>query len=179
MQAIGDQPIRNNSSSAARITARVLECLAKASIKYNSFIMLPVEIIAAIAILLSNIIWCHWAGRAPFEVPACNPLSIICLMSCHLWCLISYHLWCFISCHLWCVSLPPHITSVSMGNAPAASAAQRWYRCFETMRQLPRQLNNIVDASERLLNQLYNSGELLLYNSGDTTAVLKHWALVY
>ena len=66
-----------------------------------------------------------------------------------------------------------------MVNAPAASAAQRWYRCFETMRQLPRQLNDIVDASERLLNQLYNSGELLLYNSGDTTAVLKHWALVY
>ena len=68
-----------------------------------------------------------------------------------------------------------------MGNAPAASAAQRWYRCFETMRQLPRQLNDIVDASERLLNQLYNSGELqvLLHNSGDTTAVLKHWALVY
>ena len=66
-----------------------------------------------------------------------------------------------------------------MGNAPAASAAQRWYRCFETMRQLPRHLNDIVDASERLLNQLYNSGELLLYNSGDATAVLKHWALVY
>ena len=30
MQAISDQPIRNNSSSAARVTARVLECLAKA-----------------------------------------------------------------------------------------------------------------------------------------------------
>ena len=128
MQAIGDQPIRNNSSSAARITARVLECLAKASIKWslNGYFQTLYGVI----------------GLGELRLRCLHAILSVSSASCRVISDASYHIISDVSYHV--------ISDVC--RCLLMSRRFRW-----AMHQLPRQLNDGIVASKRCASCLCSS----------------------
>ena len=134
MQAIGDQPIRNNSSSAARITARVLECLAKASIKWslNGYFQI-------VSLGWESSVWGACMQSSQYHLP-----HVVSSLMPHIIPSLMFHIMSSLMCvaasshHVGfdgqCTSCLGSSTMVSLlrNDAPAASAAQRYCRCFGT-----------------------------------------------
>ena len=142
MQAIGDQPIRNNSSSAARITARVLECLAKASIKYNSFIMLPCQLRLLLRLQFYFQTLYGVIGLGELRLRCLHAILSVSSASCRVISDASYHTISDVSYHV--------ISDVC--RCLLISRRFRW-----AMHQLPRQLNDGIVASKRCASCLGSS----------------------
>ena len=135
MQAIGDQPIRNNSSSAARVTARVLECLAKAPSWDCNFTFKHYMV----SLGWESSVWGACMQSSQYHLP-----HVVSSLMPHIISSLMFHIMSSLMCvaassyHVGfdgqCTSCLGSSTMVSLlrNDAPAASAAQRYCRCFGT-----------------------------------------------